>query len=129
MGKRADTASEGNLKSTRKWHACALFTQRLQGVFSACGLGIARGVVAERIVICSKLQVDAFLFHQVRSGFVEFDRMLDRVSAGFNAVPQPLATECMASSFLTVSMCFVHDSQAFLLRERRIAAHAPVRSE
>src|SRR5882672_8239276 len=69
MGKRADTASEGNLNATRNCHSSAFFTQRLQAVFSAGGLGIARGVVAERIVICSKLQVDAFLFHQVRSGF------------------------------------------------------------
>src|SRR6266481_4572829 len=129
MGKRADTGAEGNLHATRNCHSSALFTQRLQAVFSAGGLGIARGVVAERIVVCSKLQVDAFLFHQVRSGFVEFDRMLDRVSTGFNAVPQPLATECMASSFLTVSMRFVHDSQNFLLRESRIAVQDAIRFE
>src|SRR5260370_42647410 len=104
MGKRTDAASEGNLNATRNCHSSALFAQRLQAVFSAGGLGIARGVVAERIVVCSKLQVDAFLFHQVRSGFVEFDRMLDRVSAGFHAVPQALASDSMASSFLSVSM-------------------------
>src|SRR5258707_6151182 len=55
--------------------------------------------------------------------------MLDRVSAGYNAVPQPLATECMASSFLTVSMRFVHDSQNFLLRESRIAVQGAIRFE
>src|SRR5258705_855774 len=65
MGKRTDAASEGNLNATRNCHSSALFTQRLQAVFSAGGLGIARGVVAERIVACSKFQLDAFLFTQV----------------------------------------------------------------
>src|SRR6266481_9019369 len=52
--------------------------------------------------------------------------MLDRVSASFNAVPQPLATECMAGSFLTVPMCFVHDSHDFFFRECRFAVQGAI---
>jgi len=53
MGKRADTAFPKEILTPREIAIrSAFFTQRLQLYFPPVDLGIARGVVAERIVIC-----------------------------------------------------------------------------
>src|SRR4029077_16650435 len=70
MRERTNSRAEGDLEAAGNRQPAAFFPQLLQAVFSASGFGIARGIVAEGIVISGKLQINALLLYLVRGGFV-----------------------------------------------------------
>src|SRR5712692_6493568 len=129
MRKRSGPAAKGNFHPAGYRQSSTLLAQRLETVFAACGLGISYGVVGKRIMISGQFEVNAFLFHLVGGGIVEFDGMLDGIDAGVDTVAQALATECMARRFLLVTTSFVDNGIDLFLSESGLTPQCAVRLE